>query len=153
LPQINYEIRGSLWISISDLTRTARKQLQSQGYWQPKTIEGAKEILLSGRRQPPKTDDRKTRPVRTKPSVSNGKKAKKISRESIGTLLVTRRSWLEARLRGAAGGRDEKTYSKYATGIQVKQYPSRRQHKQIRRSSLVSRGTVLTCKSLIHKGL
>jgi len=30
---------------------------------------------------------------------------------------------------GGAGGRDEETYSRYATGIQVKQYPSWRQHK------------------------
>ncbi len=42
------------------------KKLQQEGKWPPKTIEEANKIL--GRK--------KTRPVRTKPSVSNGKKAK-----------------------------------------------------------------------------
>jgi hypothetical protein len=32
--------------------------------------------------------------------------------------------------RSAAGGRNEETYSGYAEGIPVEQYPSRRQHKQ-----------------------
>jgi hypothetical protein len=32
---------------------------------------------------------------------------------------------------GAAGGRNEETYSKYAEGIRVEQYPSRRQQQQI----------------------
>jgi hypothetical protein len=31
----------------------------------------------------------------------------------------------------AAGGRNEETYSGYAEGIPVEQYPSSRQHKQI----------------------
>jgi hypothetical protein len=33
-------------------------------------------------------------------------------------------------MRSATGGRNEETYSKYAKGIRVKQYPSSRQHKQ-----------------------
>lgn len=34
-------------------------------------------------------------------------------------------------LRGAVGGRNEETFSKYAGGIRVERYPSRRQHKQV----------------------
>jgi hypothetical protein len=41
-------------------------------------------------------------------------------------------------LRSAAGGRNEETNSKYAEGIRVRQYPSRRQHKQVSRSDLQS---------------
>jgi len=33
-------------------------------------------------------------------------------------------------MRSAAGGRNEEAYSKYAIGIRVKQYPSRRQQRQ-----------------------
>jgi hypothetical protein len=36
------------------------------------------------------------------------------------------------KLRSTAGGRNEEMYSKYAEGIRVKQYPSRRQHKHTR---------------------
>ena len=34
-------------------------------------------------------------------------------------------------MRGAAGGRNEETFSKYAGGIRVEQSPSRRQHEQV----------------------
>jgi hypothetical protein len=37
----------------------------------------------------------------------------------------------EIPLRGAAGGRNEETYSKYAEGIGEKQYTSRRRHEQV----------------------
>ncbi len=56
-------------ISIKQLDKL--KQLQSAGQWPPQTPEEADQIL--GRK--------KTRPVRTKPSVSNGKKTKALPRE------------------------------------------------------------------------